>query len=46
MKILLVNDAVDPVLLLDTLNADAVHTELPAVVPGSLPVPLGVLANC
>ena len=46
VKILLVNDAVDPVLLLDTLNADAVHAELPAVVPGPLPVPLGVLTNC
>ena len=35
----------DPLLLCWRLNGDAVHAELPAVVPGPLPVPLGVPAH-
>ena len=46
MKILLPDEIMDPLLLCWRLNGDAVHAELPAVVPGALPVPLAVLAHC
>ena len=44
VEVLLLDEALDPVFLRLGLNRDRVHAELPAVVPGSLPVPLGVLA--
>jgi hypothetical protein len=41
----LLEDALDPVVLLLAGDGDAVHAEPPAVVAGPLPVPLGVLAH-
>ena len=46
VEVLLLDQALNPVFLRLGLNGDRVHAELPAVVPGTLPVPLGVLANC
>ena len=46
MEILLLDEALNPVLLRLGLDGDRVHAELPAVVPGALPVPLAVLAHC
>ena len=46
VKVLLVNEVVDPVLLSNRVNGNGVHAELAAVVPGALPVPLGVGTNC
>ena len=46
MEVLLPDEVLDPVLLLFGLDGDGVHAELPAVVPGALPVPLAVLAHC
>ena len=45
MEVLLPDEVLDPVLLLFGLDGDGVHAELPAVVPGPLPVPLGVPAH-
>ena len=46
VEVLLPDEVLDPVLLLLGLDGDGVHAELPAVVPGALPVPLAVLAHC
>ena len=46
VEVLLLDQALDPVFLRLGLNGDRVHAELPAVVPGALPVPLAVLAHC
>lgn len=40
MNIILLDDTVHPVSFLSTVYRYTVHTEPPAVVPGSLPVPL------
>ena len=45
MEILLLDEALNPVLLRLGLDGDRVHAELPAVVPRTLPVPLRVFAN-
>ena len=45
VEVLLLNQALDPVFLSLCLNGDRVHAELPAVVSGTLPVPLSVFAN-
>ena len=45
MEVLLPDEVLDPVLLLFGLDGDGVHAELPAVVPGPLPVPLSVPAH-
>ena len=37
-----IDESLDPVVLLFSLEADQVHAPLPAVVPGVEPVPLGV----
>ena len=37
-----IDESLDPVVLLLSLEADQVHAPLPAVVPGVEPVPLGV----
>ena len=37
-----VDESLDPIVLLLSLEADEVHAPLPAVVPGVEPVPLGV----
>ena len=41
VKILFLDEVCHPVTLLLGLDGDGVHAELPAVVPGPLPVPLG-----
>ena len=45
MKLLRVNQVPHPLGLGRSLNGDGVHAELPAVVPGPLPVPLLVPAH-
>lgn len=45
VKILIVNQVLHPPGLGRCLDGDGVHAELPAVVPGALPVPLGVPAD-
>ena len=45
VEILLLDEALNPVLLRLGLDGDRVHAELPAVVPRTLPVPLRVFAN-
>ena len=45
VEVLLLDEALDPVFLRLGLNGDRIHAELAAVVPGPLPIPLGVLAN-